>query len=186
MKKGKTETMDLFGAESVTSTLKRETMAAAAKDGCACPVCDQFVKVYKRSITSTMARQLIHAWRCHGVMVWFHTRDVVMNSSGAGDFSKLEIWELIEKQPLDRRDDHKKTSGLWRITQKGADFIQGKITLPGHAAVYNGKLLEFIGPEQGIHEALGNKFNYRELMGWVKLSVDGAGAIAGRGESAGV
>lgn len=184
MAKGKTETIDMFGVENAQTILKRETMAKAAMDGCSCPTCGQFVKVYNRTITSTMARQLIHAWRCHGAGKWFHTRDVVMDSSGAGDFSKLEFWGLIEKSKAKPEDDFKRTSGLWRVTDKGAAFIAGDLSLPRHAAIYNNKLLDFIGPDEGIKEALGNRFNYRELMGWAKKPVEAASMAAGRDEGA--
>lgn len=166
MKKGKEETLDLFGTETFKNTLRRETMDAARMDGCSCPVCDQFVKVYKRTVTSTMARQLIHAWRCHG-QAWFHTRDVVMQASGAGDFSKLEHWGLIVAQPHKTGEEGKKSSGMWRVTDKGVAFIEGKATVQQYAAIYNNTFLEFLGNEVTVRDALGTAFDYRVLMGWV-------------------
>lgn len=165
MAKGKDDTLFMFGHDVALDTAKKEAMAAARGEGCSCPVCGQFVKVYNRTITSTMARQLIHAWRCHG-LAWFHTRDVVMQGSGAGDFSKLEFWGLIEAQPHKSGEDGKKSCGWWRITDVGLQFIKGESSQPRWAAIYNNTLLEKLGESITIRDALGQAFDYGVLMGW--------------------
>lgn len=166
MKRRDTHTADLFGAENALATAKRETMAKAKEKGTSCPCCGQFVKVYRRTINSTMARQLITAHHKHGA-AWFHTRDVVlMDSAGAGDFSKLECWGLILRESHVQGDDGKRTSGMWKITDKGRDFIAGKTLVPQYAFIYNGDLLELGGVDIHIQHALGKKFDYREIMGW--------------------
>jgi hypothetical protein len=166
MKKGKVETMDIFGPENVMAQAKRVTMEKAKQKGTECPCCGQFVKVYRRTINSTMARQLITAHAKHGTE-WFHTRDVVlMDSAGAGDFSKLECWGLIRRAPHVQGEEGKRTSGMWKITPLGQEFIAGKKLVPKYAFIYNGTLLELGGVDMHIQHALGKKFDYREIMGW--------------------
>lgn len=164
MKKGKTETIDMFGPDNVLAQSKKDTMDKAWLKGCDCPVCGQFVKVYLRTITSTMAHQMIHAWRVFGVGQWFHLSHVVMGGTGAGDFAKLEYWGLVEHQHHEAGKDGKRMGGMWRITERGAEFIQGNVTVRSHVAVYNGKALDFKGDQITVRDALGSRFDYKALM----------------------
>lgn len=158
-------TIDMFGAENALVQAKQDTMQKARDKGCSCPVCGQFVKVYNRTITSTMAHQLIYAFHTLAEAgQWFHVRHVVMGGSGVGDFPKLEHWGLIQRQHHQAGDDGKRTSGLWRITEKGIDFIHGRITVPKYALIYNATFLEHAGDPITIKDALGKKFDYNELM----------------------
>lgn len=154
---------DLFTKSAIEDA--RKDVMRKRDDGCVCPVCDQFVKVYKRLLNSTMARQLIVAWNKNGDR-WFHTRDVVLEgSAGAGDFAKLENWGLISPRDHEKGDQGKRTSGLWCITQKGAGFIHGHVQVPSHALIYNNELLGFTQDMVTIQDCLGKHFDYNELMG---------------------
>jgi hypothetical protein len=158
-------TGDLFTDGIIGQTRQAVMKKAEEKDGCKCDVCGQLVKVYSRAITSTMARQLIHADAIHGDR-FFHIKDVVMGQSGASDFSKLHYWGLITAAPHDLSDKTKKTSGFWRITDTGRAFIRGGLSLPKYALVYNGEFLGFDNAKgvATIRDALGNKFDYSALM----------------------
>lgn len=169
-KEKKIETLDMFSPQVTISTMRQDVRKKAQQKGCLCPVCDQFVKIYKRSITSTMARQLIHAYRCHGEGNFFHTRDMVMAGAGAGDFSKLQYWKLIESKIPMEPDDDKKSSGLWRITPLGKAFILAETDMDQFAIVYKNEVLEFQGGKIGIAAALGNQFSYAALMQSTPLS----------------
>jgi hypothetical protein len=57
-----------------------------------------------------------------------------------------------------------KSSGKWRITEKGRRFVQGAITIPSHLHTYNHGIHEESARRLDISEALGRPFNYRELM----------------------
>ena len=157
---------DLFEQETELQREKRRVFAEAQEEGCHCPLCGQFVKVYKRKITSTMARQLLQFYKLtlRGKQ-WIHTREAVFDgSSGAGDFAKLSYWGLIEARPHEPGNEGKKTSGYWRITERGVQFCLGQMKVPLHAYVYNHKVLEFSPESTDITEALTEKFDYRELM----------------------
>lgn len=156
---------DLFGA-GVISQARISVMRAANDKGCVCPVCDQFVKVYRRSITSTMARQLIKGYRAFGTRNWFHVRDVLLaGETSVGDFAKLEIWGFIEAAPHQAGEGGKRTSGHWRITEFGEAFALRRSKSDEYALVYNARFLGFDGASVDIVECLGKKFDYRELMG---------------------
>jgi hypothetical protein len=155
--------MDLFTSEAIKSQ-KAETMSKAKEPkGTTCPCCGQFVKVYRRSITSTMAAQLIRVWKKFGESQWFHITDEAIGY-GHGDFAKLRYWGLLEGMDHEKGDEGKRTSGYWRVTEKGGHYAARRIRLPEYCIVYNGEKMGFDGKQIDIAESLGKKFNYRELM----------------------
>lgn len=85
-----------------------------------------------------------------------------ISPTGSGDFAKLRYWGFIEEMPND--NNSKRTSGYWRITEAGKEIVQNpNINFRKYALVYNGEVLKFEGVSN-IFEALGEKFNYHELM----------------------
>ncbi len=130
--------------------------------GTNCPCCGQFVKQYKRKLGSVMARTLIRLSKMPNE--YNHVKDIVkgISDTGTNDFSKLAYWGLIDEMAND--STAKRTSGYWRITQKGHDFVNCKIVLLEHALIYNRLCNGFGGVKINIVDALGKKFNYQELM----------------------
>lgn len=125
-----------------------------------CPCCTQLAKVYHRHITSSMARTLIAMWRAAGTD-WCNVPNLI-NRKGA-DEAKLRYWGLVEPQPGERGDGSTRT-GWWRVTDKGRDYVHGKVLVPYTAHVYDSRCLGLHGDDKSIHDALGHRFNYRELM----------------------
>jgi len=84
---------------------------------------------------------------------------------GAGDFTKLRYWDLIET----RANDNSKTkdSGFWRITEKGRDYVEDRIQVPKICMVFNRRARGFSTDLVGIRDALGKDFDYPELMGFL-------------------
>lgn len=85
-------------------------------------------------------------------------------------FAKLKHWALVEERPIeehDKEDKEKKSSGWWGITHRGIQFAKNEITIPKHAFIFNSKSYQPISPDKTINiiEALGDKFNYSELIG---------------------
>lgn len=135
-----------------------------------CPTCGRHNRVYRRTLNSAMARQLIILFqqgRGAGAYPWVHASEVVLpGTSGPGDFSKLKHWQLIEAAGDGiRAEDSKKSSGYWRITPAGVKFAIGQLSLQPVAVLLNDQLLTFEGDKAQIHAALGKKFNYSKLMG---------------------
>lgn len=92
---------------------------------------------------------------------WVHPlKDLKTNN---GDYAKLRFWGLVQPSS-DEPTDEKKASGFWRITEEGKRFVENKIKVKEKAFLFNNKCYGFNGKEINIIEALGNKFNYSELM----------------------
>lgn len=147
---------NLFTVESAKTWLKER----AVKEGGLCPVCNRFTKIYRRQITSSMARFLIEFWQEHEDFDYHH---VFKNYRKCGDYAKLSYWGLLEARG--DRPDRKKTSGYWRLTRRGYDFIYGRVEVSKFARVYDSHVLGLDGPRVSIRDCLADRFDYDELMG---------------------
>lgn len=141
----------------------QDWLRANLDEGARCPVCTQFARVYRRKITSPMARGLIKQFRLVGEE-YAHSATLV--ASETHEFSQLAWWGLIEEMP-ERREDGGR-AGWWRITPRGRWFVLNSGSLPKYACIYDGRVLRLDEDEEAsIVDALGTKFDYRELMAGV-------------------
>ena len=162
-----------------------------ASKGVACPVCDQYVRIYMRKLNSGMALFLIGLYKLYmenrgydpigfhpvnsvfrGAPIFppdkfYQNKEVfeIMNLKLTSlDYSVLKHFNLIEPRIS---ETGKKDSGYWKLTYKGKDFI-GYIgtppTSPKHVFLYNNKRQGFSDETITIKEALGSKFDFDELM----------------------
>lgn len=130
--------------------------------GTDCPCCGQFVKLYKRKLGSSQSRSLILLYSLNQKSEWIHSREITKKINITGDFAKLVYWNLILEKPKSKED--KRSSGFWKLTQRGKDFVLGNIKIPSHVFIYNASLQGFSNEQIFIHSALGKKFSYNELM----------------------
>lgn len=180
-------TDELFTGDKAATTLAQATdwLRLRADKGVRCPCCKQYVKIYKRTLGSQMARWLI--WL---VRTWEHvdkgsygstprfesTRraphgawvDIRLSPVRGGDYAKLAHWGLVEQKPNDGKKDNgakdTKDSGYWRPTYKGIDFVRRRITVPSHVYLYDNVKLKEEERMISIDDALGKKYSYDELM----------------------
>jgi hypothetical protein len=146
--------------DDTTLGTARDWLRARVEEGAYCPCCTQFAKVYKRKITSPMARGLIKQHRLVG-RDYAHSAELV--KSETHEFSQLSWWGLVEEL-AERRGDGGK-AGWWRITELGNLFVRNLAQLPKYARVYDGRRLNLvIGERVSIQGALGTKFDYSDLM----------------------
>jgi len=133
-----------------------ELMAGKSLD---CPCCDRFAKVYDRPLNSSMAWVLIWLWRVHGtnwVKVLTEMKESNLPNAVVGDFPKLRHWYLLEKHPEE--------VGVYRVSEHGALFVLNKLKVRRSYLTYHKKVLSYRGPKIGIQDALGDQFDYDELM----------------------
>lgn len=129
-----------------------------------CPCCDQVNKVYKRTIHAAMVVQLIRLYRAtaNHSSGWVPVGEIY-GSGGSGDYAKLRFWGIIEAS--DHRTVTENSSGLWRITPLGEDFVLNRTPVPKHVYVHNN---EKIGEDDTTlvtaRDALRGRFDYATLM----------------------
>jgi len=133
--------------------------------GIYCPTCDQWAQVYERNINRSMARSLIKLFQLDRKEVRFYHVHEWLHGHGK-DQALVSFWGLIEELP-NKDDPTKRTSGYWPITDKGRNFILGKITVPHKAIFYNAELLGFNTEHKNvsIQDVLKVNFDIREIVG---------------------
>ena len=151
----------LFDDENITfeqTTLEdaRAEMIRTKMTGKAtkCPVCDQTVKVYARTILGTQIRQL--ALLC-SVGEPLHPKEINRRTNSLGcDYTKLRYWDLVEQ------DDE----GLWYSTDKGLSFLRGEINVEKYKFTYNAQVVEYGESQEMVsaRDSCGKKFSYDEIM----------------------
>ena len=138
---------------------KQQVLAGReGKKGVKCPCCGKPVARRNRALNAGMAKflcQLVLKFRASDKWV-----DVKTINVRGGDYAKLQYWGLIENKP--NTDSAKRTSGLWKPTQKGLAFVDCKFSVPSHAIVTDGVLTGFSKSMVYIIDV--PKFNYHELM----------------------
>jgi hypothetical protein len=138
--------------------------------GCECPACGRVVELRRRGLNSSMA---------YAVMIMYR---LMMNSSDPNkyfkmneeiaklkipssniEYSKLAYWKLAEQNPVNE-NKKTKTSGYWRLTQKGIQFALSQISVPKYVYVYNNQVRKISEERIDIKAALENKFDYSEFI----------------------
>ncbi len=128
-----------------------------------CPCCGRYAKVYKRKLHNAVARQLIMMLKLQGDRIFVHARDLIVPGlSGMGDLGKAQYWGLVEQK--ENNDEDQKSSGFWSLTERGARFVRGECKVPEYVMVFDNKVIERGGVYVSIHDAIGEKFSYKELM----------------------
>lgn len=150
----------------------REHINRHAEDGLACPACEQHVQVYWRPINSGMAASAVRMLRRHLASpgVWIHIPSEIGRRSA--EESKLSWWGLVEERQGERGDGGR--AGYWRLTEKGVRWAQGLETVRRYVKVFDGKPWDGKPtsrsksgrekPDTSVYSALGDHFNYRELL----------------------
>jgi hypothetical protein len=157
----KSKTTALFqGGDSIEAL--REFISQHRKEGLTCLACDQHVQEYrwapyKSSIT--VLGKLYRHRRDNGE-TYIHSSKVKLAGHG-GHASQLARWGLVEFEPHPRGDGGK--TGRVRITDKGAMFFTGAITITKYCWVFNNEVLYFEGPPISVYDIVGD-FNFNEHM----------------------
>lgn len=131
------------------------------KDGISCPCCGKFVKLYDIKIPGSGVADLIRLYKNTNGKPGEYMHVDEFSNVKSRSFPKLAYWGLAISMPND--DPKKRTSGMWAITQEGARFIEGG-TVYERAFVFNKKGRGLHGKQVSVKTALGNKFDYEELM----------------------
>lgn len=131
-----------------------------------CPCCSQKVNMCSYKIYDSSALALIKLKQLTDKKKKpYHVYDFAESTAlhvRASHYADLRHWGLIE--PFKSNDPKKKSSGFWTITQKGIDFVEGKIRLPEKIKMFNNTFFGYDGDDIDIIQALGQKFNYYEIM----------------------
>ena len=147
-------------------TMDPETTLAEAMEhvqtnawkGVDCPCCGRLNKVYKRKLHSEMARFLIKLVKLYEENEeWIDAREIHGKkvAKASSDATYLKHWGL-----LDLGD-----KGQYKPTEDGIAFAHDEMYVSQFAFVLNNVVLDWSDEETDIRQALGDSFDYDELMG---------------------
>lgn len=151
---------ELFPEGPTLAEARHDVMELARGKGGECPCCGAYTKVYRRRLNAGMARALIRLWRhdAPGTWIWISRERFATHLDVASEYSKLAYWGLLEPGDGEQR-------GAWRVTDKGALFVRGKVDVPSHVVLLHGRVLGWSDEVVDVRAALGARFDYGELMG---------------------
>lgn len=156
-----------------TAVLRGNWRDSIESKGDYCPVCDRWGKVNMVGLSGIMVKTMHWIYRV-GQGDWVDVPSVaprtIMRSYA---FTKLKHWNLVEQKyvPPPTKEEREagvlrdtKTSGLWRLTPMGIDFVFNGTTAPNKVFVYNdhrvGASDDMVTARDCAHE----KFNYDAMM----------------------
>ena len=150
-----------FFKTKVSLNLRNEVQMGRRNGGIHCPTSDQLAKEYKRNLSSNSAKFLISlVQEFEKTNQWVHYKKCNFSSR---DYPALAYWGLAETKIDPKRKT--RTNGMWRPTQKGIDFVKGKLKIARYVYTFNGKVTGHDEKEMiNISSALGQHFNYHEIM----------------------
>lgn len=144
--------------------------------GINCICCGQRVQLYNYKLFASSAIALIRLYSLtrenYGHKTYFHIKDYAEAGEGrprAHHFAELRFWGLIEKS-TENPDSAKKSSGYWKITEKGKNFVEGKLKVHSRILIFNNTFAGYAKNSEliNIKDSLENKFDYTELMGYIQ------------------
>ena len=125
-----------------------------------CPHCGQRLRPWKKAIISTAVASLCRLVAMYQGEPIHH--DLFACRIQDRNFPQLHLWRLIV--PAANHDSYKRSSGKWSPTPAGVEFALGLRTVPKFVVTANGRFIRHEGPEITIHEALGSRFDYEQLI----------------------
>lgn len=157
--------------------IKSEKLVRMMREGCGCPLCGHYLKIYPRSINREMAATIVLVARHfekyphseplhleHWLRVMFDA-GVIKSRLCGREHGRLTMWGLLKAtDSRESKSEKKKVSGNYVVTEKGMAFAQGKISVPKYAYVHNRKVIGFSNELVMIQQCFKTEFNYTELM----------------------
>jgi len=141
-----------------------------------CSCCGRNIKVYERKLNGPMAMVLCGFYEHHlqHPGEWADG-DAIATKYAKGEdakktmryYSLMERWMLIEHMPaeLRKKKDGNPKSGGWRITFRGALFVEGKLKVFRAFWMYGSENFGFTPDKISIHDALrSGGFYYPDIM----------------------
>lgn len=165
--------MDIYDLNEKIAVLRSMWRDVIETNGGHCEVCDRWGKVNPIKLRGVMLKTM-HWMYKHGGFDWIDIPPTaprfVLRSYA---FASLKHWGFVEQHflPVATKKEraegitrNKKTSGTWRLTLDGYEFMFENKKAPQTVFVYNDKAVLFSNILVTARECANEKFNYDEMM----------------------
>ncbi len=153
--------------------LKAQWHTTIHGDGGECPTCERFGKVYSRGLNDTMAKSLEWLYDQNtkqGVRTWINVPSTApAEVIRTNQLPSLRWWGLVERE-LPAPGSKQKHSGNWRVTLRGADFVEGKMLVPKKVMTYNGEAVGYSDEQTDITSCHKASFDINDVMTTTNLT----------------
>jgi len=139
--------------------------AAEPGESVMCAVCLRPHRNYRRKLNSGMAATAVKLYQLGNgpAMDWVNVVRLFPNTTHrGGEWAQIRHWGLA--LPRDVRTNTSNSPGDWHLTPLGVAFVEGRIEVPRYIETRDGELLRKSEETISIVGALGNAFNYAELL----------------------
>lgn len=139
--------------------------AAEPGESVVCAVCLRPHRNYRRKLNSGMAAVAVRLYALGNgpAMDWVNVVRLFPNTTHrGGEWAQIRHWGLA--MPRDVRTNTSNSPGDWHLTPLGVAFVEGRIEVPRYIETRDGELLRKSEETISIVGALGNAFNYAELL----------------------
>lgn len=129
--------------------------------GAHCPACERRAQIYPWNLRDTwvdVVKQVCRDPR-EWVMLADYAEKKVQNSA------LVRHWGLIERSP-GRREDGFPSTGYYRMTDLGRQFLKGEVSVPLKMRTFLGKFFDFPNPDERVYvqDVLPYRFNFDSFM----------------------
>lgn len=143
--------------------LKKDWRFTIEGEGGYCPCCDRWGKISPFTLTETHALALLWMSKQDTADGWIDVPPLAPQWMLRGkNYQLMAKWELIEKGS--KTNSATRSDGMWRITERGWDFIRGHISVPTKAYIYNNSIEGWSEEEMEFKDCFGKRFNYEQVM----------------------
>ena len=115
-----------------------------------CDTCGAKLVEYKHGLSKGLCRALIQVAIAFRDTKAHEIKEMGLDYNHRCNFQKLKYWGLVEKV-----GEQTGKGGLWRITEDGKEFVQGKISVPKFVWTYRGKVERYDGDHITIFDVSG-------------------------------
>lgn len=140
------------------------------EEGVECPACTRNVQMQKFNLDHNMASALriLDEHTNQGeyvrtIALFNEYADTESNLNNGGNWTKVKHWGLIESEMTITEEGG--SQGNWRITQKGRDFVHGKVKVSKKAKTFKDKLHGYLGDPILITDIKIKPFDYVNTVG---------------------
>jgi len=155
----KTMQTDLF----TTLQQCKEFLGLFKSNGCKCPCCGSYIKVWRKKPISTAIVAFIKLCNLYKNDPKFYHLDDFNVIQKDRNFNQLTLWGIVE--PNTDNETEKRAFGEYKPTKLGLQWYSGEVKIPKYVYTQN-NVLKYKDTENFItlQDAVSSKFKYDQLM----------------------
>jgi hypothetical protein len=158
-------------SRGLTLAEARQIFFSELASGTTCLCCDRKAAIRPRQPYKGQMIALLKAaefFRNNPTEKWLHFKNYMLQfKKDAARVQELRHWGLIERKPGEKEDGNPR-NGMYRVTDEGMAFVEGRRSVPRYAYIYNDAPVGFSDGKYAptefvdVYRALGKNFNYKE------------------------